>query len=95
MESGGEQASAGQQQQFVNPGGPATSSFLQFPPSVFVPLDMPGILTHGERLQSAQTTPTSQLEARKKIIEHQIEVPFPASYMRFLAFSFATQLSNT
>ncbi|KAJ4721007.1 E3 ubiquitin ligase [Melia azedarach] len=74
MESGGEQASAGQQQQFVNPGGPATSSFLQFPPSVFVPLDMPGILTHGERLQSAQTTPTSQLEARKKIIEHQIEV---------------------
>lgn len=75
VESSREQASAGQPQQFVNPGGSATFSFPQFPQSVFVPFQTPVTnLIHGERLPSSQNTPISQLEAQRKFIENQIEV---------------------
>ncbi|KAH9727975.1 ERAD-associated E3 ubiquitin-protein ligase HRD1A [Citrus sinensis] len=75
VELGQEQASAGQPQQFVNPGGSATFSFPQFPQSVFVPFQTPDAnLIGGERLPSTQNTPVSQLEAQRKFIENQIEV---------------------
>lgn len=75
VELGQEQASAGQPQQFVNPGGSATFSFPQFPQSVFVPFQTPDAnLIGGERLSSTQNTPVSQLEAQRKFIENQIEV---------------------
>lgn len=72
VELGQEQASAGQPQQFVNPGGSATFSFSQ---SVFVPFQTPDAnLIRSERLPSTQNTPISQLEAQRKFIENQIEV---------------------
>ncbi|KAL5769948.1 hypothetical protein ACOSP7_014102 [Xanthoceras sorbifolium] len=75
VESGGEQVFNGQPQQLINPSGPATLSFPQFAHTGFVPFQTSGAnVTYGERLCSTSNMSNSQLEAQRKIIQHQIEV---------------------
>ncbi|KAH7571487.1 hypothetical protein JRO89_XS04G0061100 [Xanthoceras sorbifolium] len=77
VESGGEQVFNGQPQQLINPSGPATLSFPQFAHTGFVPFQTSGAnVTYGERLCSTSNMSNSQLEAQRKIIQHQIEVDF-------------------
>ncbi|KAJ0080578.1 hypothetical protein Patl1_23866 [Pistacia atlantica] len=72
VESRGEQASSGQEQ-FQNPGASTSFPFAQFPHG-FVPFQAPGAnVTYGERL-----------EAQKKFIKHQIEVPSQHQFHVFL-----------
>lgn len=60
-------------QQFANPGGSVPLSFPQVSNSVFIPSQVPGAnITYGERLS---TLTDSQVEAQKKSIQNQIEVP--------------------
>ncbi|XP_022752473.1 ERAD-associated E3 ubiquitin-protein ligase HRD1A-like isoform X2 [Durio zibethinus] len=73
VESSGESTSIGQQ--FAIPGGYANLSFPQFPHCVFLPFQSPGANGNsGEGSSGNQSTPDSELEVQKKIIQQQIEV---------------------
>ncbi len=73
-ESSREQAFIGQsQQESAFHAGPSNLSLPQFSHCIFVPFQVPGAnANYGDRLGSV---PNSELEAQKKLLEHQIEVP--------------------
>ncbi|XP_057507332.1 ERAD-associated E3 ubiquitin-protein ligase HRD1B-like [Actinidia eriantha] len=63
-----------QQHSFAIPGGPATLPF-QFPQSDFVPFLAPVTdMNHGDRFGANPNAPDSELEAREKHIQNQIEI---------------------
>ncbi|GFY81815.1 RING/U-box superfamily protein [Actinidia rufa] len=71
-----EQSLAGHSQQHsvAIPGGPATLPF-QFPQSDFVPFLAPSTdMNHGDRFGANPNAPDSELEAREKHIQNQIEI---------------------
>ena len=73
-----EQSLAGHSQRhsFAIPGGPATLPY-QFPQSDFVPFLAPGTdMNHGDRFGANPNAPDSELKAREKHIQNQIEVQF-------------------
>uniref|UniRef100_A0A2C9VBP1 RING-type E3 ubiquitin transferase n=1 Tax=Manihot esculenta TaxID=3983 RepID=A0A2C9VBP1_MANES len=73
-ESSAEQALIGQsQRESAFPAGPSNLSLPQFSHYVFAPFQVPGAnADHGDRLGNM---PNSELEAQKKLLQHQIEVP--------------------
>ncbi|KAJ9185569.1 hypothetical protein P3X46_005187 [Hevea brasiliensis] len=72
-ESSQDQAFIGQsQQESAFHAGPSNLSLPQFSHCIFVPFQVPGAnANYGDRLGSV---PNSELEAQKKLLEHQIEV---------------------
>lgn len=77
VNSGGEQGSSGQSQlhQFGNMTF-QLPQLGQIPPFAYMPFQVAGAnFPSGERLGNNSITPESQVEAEKKFLENQIQVP--------------------